>query len=95
EGWIDEIAEMSEAEQHKFERNICPYTGSKTGNTITRSSTIHLPAWRESLSQLKVKVTLLPRDVATRWNSTLDMLEYILSHKKAVNRVTQRLDGGL
>ena len=47
------------------------------------------------LSQLGAKQTLLPRDVATRWNSTLDMLEYALSHKEAVDRVTQSRDGGL
>ena len=47
------------------------------------------------LSQLGAKQTLLPWDVATRWNSTLDMLEYALSHKEAVDRMTQSRDGGL
>ena len=35
-------------------------------------------------------VTLMPRDVATRWNSTLDLLEYALEHRKAIVLVTQR-----
>lgn len=37
----------------------------------------------------------MPRDVATRWNSTFDMLDYALEHRKAVDNVTQRRDLGL
>ena len=40
-------------------------------------------------------VTLMPRDVATRWNSTLDLLEYALKHCKAIDIVTQRRELGL
>ena len=40
-------------------------------------------------------VTLMPRDVATRWNSTLDLLEYALKHRKAIDIVTQRRELGL
>ena len=40
-------------------------------------------------------VTLMPRDVATRWNLTLDLLEYALKHRKAINIVTQRCELGL
>jgi hypothetical protein len=34
----------------------------------------------------------MPRDVATRWNSTFDMLDYALAHREAVDQVTQRRD---
>jgi hypothetical protein len=37
----------------------------------------------------------MPRDVATRWNSTFDMLNYALEHREAVDAVTQRRDLGL
>ena len=37
----------------------------------------------------------MPRDVSTRWNSTLDMLVYTLAHRKAVKHVTQDLVLGL
>jgi len=33
-------------------------------------------------------ITLIPRDVRTRWNSTYDMLCFILEHKKAYRRFT-------
>ena len=37
----------------------------------------------------------MPRDVATRWNSTFDLLEYALKHRKAVDLLTQRCELGL
>ena len=40
-------------------------------------------------------VKLMPRDVATQWNSTLDLLEYALKHRKAIDLVTQRRELGL
>jgi hypothetical protein len=52
-----------------------------------------LPAWRQILqSDLHKSATLMPRDVATWWNSTFDMLDYALEHRKAVDTVTQRRD---
>lgn len=38
---------------------------------------------------MTLKVTNMPHDVSTRWNSTFDMLEYALNHRKAVDSVTQ------
>ena len=38
---------------------------------------------------------LMPCNVATRWNSTFDMLDYALEHRKAVDTVTQWQDLGL
>ena len=37
----------------------------------------------------------MPRDVATRWNSTFDLLEYALKHWKAIDLVTQQHELGL
>jgi hypothetical protein len=37
----------------------------------------------------------MPRDVSTRWNSTFDMLDYVLGHREAIDIVTQRRDLGL
>jgi hypothetical protein len=37
----------------------------------------------------------MPRDVATRWNSTFDVLQYTLKHKEAVEIITQKKEMGL
>jgi hypothetical protein len=31
---------------------------------------------------------MMPRDVATRWNSTFDMLDFAVEHIKAINTIT-------
>jgi hypothetical protein len=67
----------------------------KLAYKIIHSTTIILPAWREILEDMKFPVTLMARDVSTRWNSTLDMLEYALKHRIAVDTVTQRRVLGL
>lgn len=64
----------------------------KLAYKIIHSTTIVLPAWRRILQDLKMPVTLMPRDVTTRWNSTFDMLHYALEHRKAVDTVTQQRD---
>jgi len=37
----------------------------------------------------------MPQDVATRWNSTFDMLKYVLDHRDAIDVVTQSRGLGL
>ncbi|KIJ16144.1 hypothetical protein PAXINDRAFT_75969, partial [Paxillus involutus ATCC 200175] len=56
---------------------------------LIHSTTKLLPAWQKTLLEMTLKVTNMPRDVSTRWNSTFDMLEYALNHRKAVDSVTQ------
>jgi hypothetical protein len=60
-----------------------------------RSTTKLLPEWRRILEELKQRVTNLPRDVATHWNSTYDMLDYALTHRQAVDTMTQCREMGL
>ncbi|KIK72755.1 hypothetical protein PAXRUDRAFT_43783, partial [Paxillus rubicundulus Ve08.2h10] len=62
---------------------------------IIHSTTIVLPAWQKILSELRMTVSFMPRDVATCWNSTFDMLEYALKHQRAVDVVTQQRELGL
>ena len=55
---------------------------------IIHSTTIGLPAWRRTCSELGLKPRLIPRDVVTRWNSTYDMMCFVLEYRKAVDQVT-------
>lgn len=67
----------------------------KLAYKIIHSTTVVLPAWKSILEDLKMAITLMPRDVATRWNSTYDMLEYALTHRKAVDAVALKRELGL
>ena len=62
---------------------------------VIHSSTVILPAWKELMKELKMTMSFLPRNVATRWNLTLDLLDYALRHRKVVDGVTQKRDLGL
>jgi hypothetical protein len=59
---------------------------------ILHSTTNVLPAWKAILKAQKQTITLMPLDVATRWNSTFDLLEYALRHQKELDTVTQQRD---
>ncbi|KAF8546725.1 hypothetical protein OG21DRAFT_1378219, partial [Imleria badia] len=85
EGWVDESKKLSARDLEELKRTTCPMKAAllktlKLGYKIIHSTTILLPAWREIFEKLKLKLTYLPRNVATRWNSTFDMLDYVLQH---------------
>ncbi|KIM61367.1 hypothetical protein SCLCIDRAFT_122107, partial [Scleroderma citrinum Foug A] len=67
----------------------------KLAYKIINSSTIILPAWKETLINLCMTISLMPQDVATQWNLTLDLLEYALKHQEAVDLIMQRRELGL
>lgn len=52
------------------------------------STTILLPAWKETLEDLEYRIKIMPRDVATRWNSTFDMLRFSVEYRKAIEEIT-------
>lgn len=55
---------------------------------MVHSTTILLPVWKESLEELDLAVKIMPRDVATRWNSTFNMLKFSLEYRKAIEALT-------
>ncbi|KAJ3738243.1 hypothetical protein EV360DRAFT_58301, partial [Lentinula raphanica] len=57
---------------------------------IIHSTTQLLPRWREHVSSTEFKDQVLPRDVATRWNSTYDMLAAFLRMKEVVVEFVDR-----
>ncbi len=65
-----------------------PFQLHKLSFKIINLSTILLPTWRSILNELKMKQKMLLHDVATRWNSTYDMLVVALEYKKAVKQIT-------
>jgi hypothetical protein len=55
---------------------------------ILHSTTKLLPAWRSHLEDLKMRDRIMPRDVATRWNSIFDMLEFAIEYRKALDAIS-------
>ncbi|KAJ7060617.1 hypothetical protein C8F01DRAFT_987931, partial [Mycena amicta] len=55
---------------------------------IVNSPTAALPKWYEHCDKLKMKRKLMPRDVATRWNSTYAMLSFASEYKAVINAIT-------
>ena len=51
------------------------------------STTLLLPAcqWARCLEDLELDLKLILCDVTTRWNSTYDMLSFMLEHRKAID----------
>ncbi|KAG1831814.1 hypothetical protein EV424DRAFT_1268979, partial [Suillus variegatus] len=99
-GWVDDVELLPADEHNKLQKNIQPVKLvllklRKLGYKLIHSTTILLPAWHEILGDLRMTKTNMLRDVSTRWNSTFDMLEYSLGHRKAVDTVTQRQELGL
>ena len=55
---------------------------------IIHSTTITHPAWCRTCSELNLKKRLIPRDIVTQWNSTYDMMCFVLTYRKAVDQIT-------
>jgi hypothetical protein len=68
--------------------------------SIKNSTTIILPEWFSILQQYAgaseaakkkpLSIRMMPRDVATRWNSTFDMLEFAILYRKPLDDLTNK-----
>ncbi|PPR06542.1 hypothetical protein CVT26_000705, partial [Gymnopilus dilepis] len=93
EGWEDETAALTQAERKVVEESLRPVKlllakVRKLAYKTVNSTTLLLPAWKTCLEELKMGIRIIPRDVRTRWNSTYDMLCFVLEYKKAYSRFT-------
>ncbi|TFY61175.1 hypothetical protein EVG20_g7153 [Dentipellis fragilis] len=87
---VDETREMPASERIELEKSILPVKLvllRKISFKIIHSTTILLPAWKAALKELNMPVHMMPCNVATRWNSTFDMLEFALKYQQAIRVV--------
>ena len=59
----------------------------KVSFAIKNSTTIILPYWFSVLRDLNKAEKKMPHDVATRWNSTFDMLDFAVEHITVINTI--------
>lgn len=71
--------------------------GSPTSNQVRKlafkivnSTTLLLPAWKNCVAKANLSERVIPRDVTTRWNSTYDMLSFVLEYRVAVDSFTAK-----
>ena len=57
-------------------------------NTMKNSTTVILPQWNIKLKELRLDIRMMPRDVATRWNSTFDMIDFSITYRSALDAMT-------
>ena len=60
----------------------------KTTFAIKHSSTIILPQWWTMLQDCGLHPQMMPRDVLTRWNSTYNMLKFVVEYQEALDAIT-------
>ncbi|KAJ6525555.1 hypothetical protein DFH09DRAFT_936571, partial [Mycena vulgaris] len=97
---VDILAEMSEEERELAlgQMQAVKETISKLRElsfTIIHSSTKHLPVWRSKCNAAGVRERIMPRDVATRWNSTHNMLEFAVNYSAVIDDMTGGRDNPL
>ncbi|TFY76524.1 hypothetical protein EWM64_g7487 [Hericium alpestre] len=83
---------MSADETKELEKSILPVRLvlvklCKISYKIIHLTTKLLPAWKKTLSDLKMNEHIMPHDVFTRWNSMYDMLNFALKYKQALRAV--------
>ncbi|KAJ2982172.1 hypothetical protein NUW54_g10786 [Trametes sanguinea] len=91
---------MTDEERAEFQQKVrpvrlCLTKIRKFASKVVNSSTILLPAYKKRVAELKMPDRVIPHDVATRWNSTYDMLTAALEYRKVVDAMCADRELGL
>ncbi|KAI6098562.1 hypothetical protein F5141DRAFT_1010720, partial [Pisolithus sp. B1] len=57
---------------------------------IIHSTMILLPTWHATCKETRKKVKQIPCDVLTHWNSTFNMINFILEYQEPVDAITDK-----
>ncbi|KAI0727918.1 hypothetical protein C8Q72DRAFT_779000 [Fomitopsis betulina] len=100
DGWVDEIAAMTDEERAQFQERVRPVRMTLTkirrlAFKLINSTTLLLPMWKKRVAEAGLPDRIMPRDVATRWNSTYDMLVFALKYRAVVDAICADRELGL
>ncbi|THH29708.1 hypothetical protein EUX98_g4489 [Antrodiella citrinella] len=100
EGWEDAHDQLNDEDRREHEEDVIPLKRvlvklRKTAFAMINSSTKLLPSWKKILAELKLKLRKMPRDVATRWNSTYVMLQFAVEYREGLEALTGDRANGL
>ncbi|TFY82867.1 hypothetical protein EWM64_g1152 [Hericium alpestre] len=89
DGLVDETTVMSASEQSDFHHAVVPMQVvlvklRKLAYKMIHSTTKILPAWRAIVVEKNLADRLMPRDVSTRWNSTYNMLVFVVDYQHVI-----------
>ena len=82
---------------HTVHNHQIPFQLQKLAYAIKNSPTIIQPEWKKTLAKLvalvkeslkPLSIRMMPHDIATRWNSTYEMLRFVYTYRKAINMLT-------
>ncbi|KAF8583964.1 hypothetical protein K439DRAFT_1347295, partial [Ramaria rubella] len=93
DGFVDETSKMSAQEREVHADSVHPVCLVlvklwKIAFKLINSPTKLLPAWHRTLADLKPSICIMPHNVATRWNSTYNMLVFVMEYQKALKLLT-------
>ncbi|KAF6762937.1 hypothetical protein DFP72DRAFT_801544 [Ephemerocybe angulata] len=85
EGWVDERVGMRAEELDELNDTVVSVCLAivklcRFSYAVLYSTTILLLHWFAILAELGLLARIMPRDVSTRWNSTYDMLIFVLEY---------------
>ncbi|KAG2029110.1 hypothetical protein BDR03DRAFT_881799, partial [Suillus americanus] len=100
DGWVDDINKLTPHENTTLEMNIHPIKLTLVKlHTLTfkivHSTTLLLPAWKDTTKELGLGSRIMSHDMSTHWNSMFDMLEFAINYCKAIDAMTNKCKLGL
>ncbi|KAF9001301.1 hypothetical protein BDQ17DRAFT_1167082, partial [Cyathus striatus] len=85
DGWVDEVAALSQADHRVIQEKLRPVKLILVKVCLfilMFSTTKLLPTWKNCLQELNLPVRIIPHDVCTQWNSTYDLLSFLLEYRR-------------
>ncbi|KAJ8091977.1 hypothetical protein PM082_024212 [Marasmius tenuissimus] len=89
----DPTLKMSEEEQEQWQLDLLPVKRALL--KIMNSPTILLPSWRAAVEEAGLPEKTLPRNIATCWNSTYDMIVAFLEYNDLITHFTEKASNGV